>query len=178
VATIHDAVKETIRALLTIVHVFHAYALADTPWVFHALSYCTPVRYGRIAFISAAHDATQFGDSICPICVSTFQMLVPSDPTDAGLNQHRREYHLGALNIRSYHFPSFLSIILHFPLIAPSGLQLCQSFDHLAKPHRTSINRKGSIVSEFQPLIFYRWPTQLSIAYYRYAYFIWVNKVV
>jgi hypothetical protein len=34
VAIIHDAVKETIRAHLTIVHVFHAYASAasaDTP---------------------------------------------------------------------------------------------------------------------------------------------------
>jgi hypothetical protein len=38
VATIHDEVKETIRAHLTLVHVLHAYALADTPWVAHALS--------------------------------------------------------------------------------------------------------------------------------------------
>jgi hypothetical protein len=33
VAIIHDVVKETIRAHLTLVHVFHAYALVDTPWV-------------------------------------------------------------------------------------------------------------------------------------------------
>jgi hypothetical protein len=52
-------------------------------------------------------------------------------------------YHLGALNIISDHSPSFLSSILHFPLIAPLDLQLCQPFDHLAKPHRTSIVRKG-----------------------------------
>jgi hypothetical protein len=32
------------------------------------------------------HEATQFGDSICPVCVSTFEMLIHSDPTDAGLN--------------------------------------------------------------------------------------------
>jgi hypothetical protein len=70
VATVHDAVKETIRA--------------------HALSHYTPVRYDKIASISAAHDATQFEDSICPICVNTFQMLVHSDPTDAGLKRHRR----------------------------------------------------------------------------------------
>jgi hypothetical protein len=86
VATVHDVVKETIKAHLTLVHVFHVYALADTPWVAHALSYCTPVRYGRIASVSAAHDATQFGDSICPVCVSTFQMIVHSDPTDVDLN--------------------------------------------------------------------------------------------
>jgi hypothetical protein len=72
VATIHDAVKEMIRAHLTLVHVFPVYALADIPWVTHALSHCTPVRYGRIASISAAHDATQFRDSIHPPCVSTF----------------------------------------------------------------------------------------------------------
>jgi hypothetical protein len=68
----HDAVKETIRAHLTLVHVFHTYASADIPWVAHALSYCTPIRYGSIDSISVAHDATKFGDSICLICVSTF----------------------------------------------------------------------------------------------------------
>jgi hypothetical protein len=58
VATIHDEVKETIRAHLTLVHIFHIYASADTLWVAHALSHYTSIRYGRIAFISAAHDAT------------------------------------------------------------------------------------------------------------------------
>jgi hypothetical protein len=90
VATVYDVVKEMIRAHLTLVHVFHVYASADTPWVAHALSHCTPVRYGRLASVSTAHDTTQFGDSICPICVSTFHMLVHSDPTDSGLNRHRR----------------------------------------------------------------------------------------
>jgi hypothetical protein len=90
VATVHNTVKEMIRAHLTLVHIFHAYASVDTPWVAHALSHYTSVRYGRIASVSAAHDATQFGDSICPVCISTFQMLVHSDPTDVGLNRHRR----------------------------------------------------------------------------------------
>jgi hypothetical protein len=90
VVTIHDKVKETIRAHLTLVHVFHAYALADTPWVAPTPSRCTPVRYGRIASILVTDDATQFGDFICLVCVSTFQMLVHSDPTDVGLNRHRR----------------------------------------------------------------------------------------
>jgi hypothetical protein len=75
VATIHDEVKEMIRAHLTLVHVFHAYASVDTRWVAHALSHFTPVRYGRIASVSAAHDATQFGDSKCPVFVITFKML-------------------------------------------------------------------------------------------------------
>jgi hypothetical protein len=73
VATIHDEVKETIRTHLTLVHIFHAYVSEDTSWVAYALSYYTSVRYSRIAFVSAAHDATQFGDSICPICISTFK---------------------------------------------------------------------------------------------------------
>jgi hypothetical protein len=85
VATVHDAVKETTRTHLTLVHVFHAYALTDTPWVAHVLSHCTPVRYGRIASVSTAHDATRFGDSICSVCVSIFQILVHSDPTDTSL---------------------------------------------------------------------------------------------
>jgi hypothetical protein len=75
VATIHDAVKETIRAHLTLVQVFHTYASADITWVAHALSHYTPIRYGRIDSISVAHDATKFGDSICPICVSRFKCL-------------------------------------------------------------------------------------------------------
>jgi hypothetical protein len=90
VTTIHNEVKETIRAHLTLVRVFHAYASADTLWVTHALSHFTSVRYGRIASVSAAHDATQFGDFICPVCVSTFQMLVQQGSTNADLNQHRR----------------------------------------------------------------------------------------
>jgi hypothetical protein len=60
VATIHDVTKETVRAHLTLVHIFHMYASADTPWVAHALSHCTSVRYGSIASVSAAHEATQF----------------------------------------------------------------------------------------------------------------------
>jgi hypothetical protein len=156
VATIHNEAKETIRAHLTIVHVFHAYASADTPWVAHALSHFTSVRYGKIASVSAAHDVTQFGDSICPVCVSTFKCLFIGTQQTWALINTGGGYHLEALNIRSDHSLSFPSSILHFPLIAPSGLQLCQPFDHLAKPHRTSIDRKGPVASGFQPLVFYR----------------------
>jgi hypothetical protein len=58
VATVHNVVKETIMAHLILVHVFHAYASTDTPWMADALSHFTPVRYGRIASVSAAHEAT------------------------------------------------------------------------------------------------------------------------
>jgi hypothetical protein len=149
VITIHDKVKETIRTHLTLVHVFYAYASADTPWVVHALSYFTSVRYGRIASVSAAHDATQFGDSICPVCVSTFKCFFIRIQLTWALIDTGGGYHLETLNIRSDNFPSFPSTILHFPLIASFGLQLCQSFDHLAKPHTTSIDRMCPITSEF-----------------------------
>jgi hypothetical protein len=97
VATIHDKVKEMIRAHLTLVHVFHAYASSDTSWVAHALSHYTPVRYGRIASVSVTHNTTQFGDSICPICVSTFKCLfIQTQPTWA-LIDTGGGYHLEAL---------------------------------------------------------------------------------
>jgi hypothetical protein len=122
VATIHDEVKETIRAHLTLVHDFHVYALADTPWVAHGLSHFTSVRYGRIDSVSAGHDATQFGDSICSVCVSTFKCLFNrAQPTWALINSGGG-YHLEALNIRSDHSPSFPFSILHFSLIALPGL--------------------------------------------------------
>jgi hypothetical protein len=60
VTTVHNAVKETIRAHLTLVLVFHTYASTDTPWMAHALSHFTPVRYGTIASVSVAYEATQF----------------------------------------------------------------------------------------------------------------------
>jgi hypothetical protein len=78
-----------------------------------------------------------------------------SGPDDRSLTEIGADYHLGALNIRSNDSSSFSSSILHFPLIFPPGLQLCESFAHLAKPHRTSIDRKSPIASRFQPLIFY-----------------------
>jgi hypothetical protein len=138
------------------VHVFHAYASVDTPLVAHALSHYTSVRYGRIASILVAHNATQFGDFICPVYISTFKCLfIQTQPTQA-LIDTGGGYHLEAKNIGSGHSPSFPSSTLHFPLITPPGLQLCHSFDHLTKPHRTYIDKEGPIVSRFQPLIFYR----------------------
>jgi hypothetical protein len=44
-------------------------------------------------------------------------------------------YHLGASNIRLCHSPSFPSSILHFPLIAPPGLQLCHFINYSSSQH-------------------------------------------
>jgi hypothetical protein len=152
VATVHDAVKETIKAHLTLVHVFHTYASVDTQCVAHALSHYKHVRYGRIASISATHDATQFGDSICPVCISTFQMLVQQGSTDVGLNRHRRglppwssEYQIRPLPFLPIQYSPFsLNCPTHSPIMPT------------IRGHRTSINRKGPIASGFQPLVFYR----------------------
>jgi hypothetical protein len=90
VATIHDVINKLGQVLPRPSAVFHTYALADTPWVTLTLSHCTPMKRGKVSSNSLTHDATQFGDSICPVCVNTFQMLVHSDPTDAGLNRQWR----------------------------------------------------------------------------------------
>jgi hypothetical protein len=52
VATVHDVVKETIRAHFTLVHIIHTYASADTPWVAQGLSRSTPIRYGLTKWFS------------------------------------------------------------------------------------------------------------------------------
>jgi hypothetical protein len=91
-----------------------------------------------------------------PYALVQFKCLFNRDQPTWALIDTGRGYHLVALNFRSDHSSSFPSSILSFPLIAPPGLQLCQPFDHLAKPHRTSIDRKGPIASGFQPHVFYR----------------------
>jgi hypothetical protein len=85
-----SAVKESGQVLPHPGAIFHAYASTDTPWVAWTLSHYTPVKRGKASSNSSTHEATQFRDSICPVCVSTFQIRVHSDPTDGGLNQHRR----------------------------------------------------------------------------------------
>jgi hypothetical protein len=140
VATIHDVIKKSGRVLPHPSAVFHAYASVDIPWVARTLSHYTFVKWGKVSSNSSKHEATQFGNFICPVCVSTFKCLfIRTQPTRAIINTGGG-YHLEALNIRSEHSPSFPSNILHFPLIVPSGLPLCQPFDYFAKPHRTSIN--------------------------------------
>jgi hypothetical protein len=95
----------------------------------HALSHCTPVRYGRIASVSASHKATQFAGphKISYAPVHNSNLLTGSD--DQSLTDTGGGYHLGAPNFRSDRSPSFPSSILHFPLIAPSGLQLYHSIN-------------------------------------------------
>jgi hypothetical protein len=154
VATVHNTVKETIRAHLTLVHVFHTYGSVDTPWVAHALSHCTSIRYGRIAFVSAAHVATQYvGPHKIPYApVHNSNLLI--EARRSILNRHRRgvppwsfEFHIKPLPFLPIQYSPF-------SCNCPARSPIMPTFDPLAKPHRTSIDRKDPIVSRFQPLDF------------------------
>jgi hypothetical protein len=136
--------------------IFHVYASMDTPWVARTLSHCTPVKRGKVSSTSSTHDVLSLGIPYVPYVSVYFKCLFIQTQPTWGLTDTGRGYHLEAPNFRSDNSPFFPSSILHFPLIDPSGPQLCQPFNHLAKPHRTSIDKKGPIVSKFQPLIFYR----------------------
>jgi hypothetical protein len=70
---------------------------------------------GRVSFNSAAREATQFGDSICPVCVSTFKCLFNRVQPTWALIDTGGGYHLKALNFRSDHSSSIPSSILPFP---------------------------------------------------------------
>jgi hypothetical protein len=98
-AIVHDTVRDTIRAHLTLVHVFHAYPSADTPWVAHALSHCTPVSYGRIASISMTHDATQFRDSMSCMRQYIIKYLFIWTQLTWALIDTGAGYHLGPPNL-------------------------------------------------------------------------------
>jgi hypothetical protein len=161
VATIHNVVKESGRVLPRPSAIFHEYATVDKPWVAETLSHCTPVKRDKVSSNPSTHEATKFGDSICPICVSTFKCLFIRTQSTRALTDTSGGYHLGAPNFISNHSSSFPSSILPFSLITPPGLQLNQYLNHLVKPHRTSIDRTGP-----------------PIQYYHCLSFIGVNKVV
>jgi hypothetical protein len=114
VATVHNTIKETIRAHLTLVHIFHVYASTDTLWMAHALSHYTPIRYGRITSVSAAHKDTSLRDPIKSCMRQYTTQTCSPGPDDQSLTDTSGGYHLGVLNFRSDHSPFFLSSILHF----------------------------------------------------------------
>jgi hypothetical protein len=90
VATIHDVTKKPDRVLSHPSAIFHAYASAYTPWVDWTQSYCTPMKRGKVSSNSSTHEATQFGDSICPVCACTFKCFFIQTQPMWGLNRHRR----------------------------------------------------------------------------------------
>jgi hypothetical protein len=66
-ATVHNESKHSDRVLPHPSVVFHANALVDTLWVARTLSHCTPVKRGKVSSNLLTHEATKFGDSICPV---------------------------------------------------------------------------------------------------------------
>jgi hypothetical protein len=97
VATVHDAVKESGQVLPRPSVVFHAYASADPPWVAQTVSHCTPMKRGKESSNSSTHEATQFGDSICP---NTFKCLFNMAQLTRSLIDTGGGYHLRALNFK------------------------------------------------------------------------------
>jgi hypothetical protein len=131
VATVHNTIKKSGRVLPRPSAIFHAYASADTSWVARTLSHCTPVKWGKVSSNLSRYEATQFGDSICLVCVSIFKCLfIQTKPMQPLINTGGG-YNLRALNLWPKLLSIFPSSILHFPLIAMPSLQLCQPFYQL-----------------------------------------------
>jgi hypothetical protein len=142
-------IKESSQAHLTLVHVFHAYASVDSPWTAHALSRVSPMRYGRVLSNSVTVEASKFvGHNKIPYApVHNSNLLIGA--RQSVLNRHRRglppwssEFWIRSLILLPIQYSPFSPN-------CPPGLQLCQPFDHLAKPRRTSVDRKGPITSGF-----------------------------
>jgi hypothetical protein len=140
-------IKESSRAHLTLVHIFHACALADTPWVAHALSLITPMRYGRVSSNSVT-------PKILYVPVHNSK-LAHSDPTDAGLNRHRQglppwcsEFTIQTtLNLPIQYSPFSPNCPAQSP-ITPSRIIIL--LNYIGPPSL----EKGPIASGFQPLVF------------------------
>jgi hypothetical protein len=103
VVTVHDAVKESGWVLPHPSAVFHAYASADTLCVAWTLFYCAPMKRGKVSSNSSTHEAIQFGDYICPVCISTFKWLFIQTQPMRALIDKGGGYLLRAPNFRSDH---------------------------------------------------------------------------
>jgi hypothetical protein len=153
VATVHNAIKELGRVLPCPSAIFHMYASTDTPWVAQTISHCTPVKRGKVSSNLSTHEVTQFGDSICPVCVSTFKCLFIQTQQICALIDTGTGYHLGALNFVSDHpssFPSdntqsqekfYASQSNHVMFQLWTGWSFCQSMPDL---HQLSTPTQGN----------------------------------
>jgi hypothetical protein len=137
VATVHNAVKEMIRAHLTLVHVFHAYASVDTPWVAHALSYCTPIRYGRIASVSAAHEATQFVERHKIPYAPVHNSNLVTRARRPVLNQHRQGLPPWSSEFQIRPLPFLPIQYSSFSPNCPAWSPICHSINYSRSQHST-----------------------------------------
>jgi hypothetical protein len=98
--------------------------------VAHALSQCTPVRYGRIASISVTYAATKF---VGPHKSYMHQYIIELAHRGQTIGPYLTQVGattFRALNMKIDHTPTFPSSILHFPLITLPSLKLCQHSNH------------------------------------------------
>jgi hypothetical protein len=98
------------------------------------------------------------GISYVPYVSVHFKYLFIRTQPTRDLNDTGGGYHLGALNFRSDHSSSFPSSILHFPLIARPGLELCHSINYSSSQYSTlEPGYKGPKSREWSlPLDFYQ----------------------
>jgi hypothetical protein len=149
VATIHDMTKKSGRVLPCPSVIFHVCASVDTSWVAEHYPIIHPWSEVRYRPTHRHMKLLSLGIPYVLYALVHFKCLFNRAQSSWFLIDTGGGYQIGAPNIRSDQSSSFASSILHFPLIASPGLQLCQPFNHLAKPHRTSIDRKGPITSGF-----------------------------
>jgi hypothetical protein len=82
---------------------------------------------GMVGYLPSQRHTTLLSLEIpyVPCALVQFKCFFNRTQPTRTLNDTGRGYHLGDLNFRSDHSPSFPSSILHFPLIGPPDLQLC-----------------------------------------------------
>jgi hypothetical protein len=116
VATVHDVIKELGWVLTHPSVVFHTFASTDTSWVAWTLSYCTPMKQGKVLSNSATHEATQFvGPQEIPYApVHNQSLFIRTQPTRVLIDTCRTT----TLELRIYdpdHFQPFHPVLSTFP---------------------------------------------------------------
>jgi hypothetical protein len=144
--------------------VFHAKTSTGSPWMARTLSQCHPWSTVGCRPTQRLSTLLSLRAPINTICANTQLNACcnRAQPTRSLINTGGA-YHLRSFEYENRPFSTFPSDILHFPLVAPPGLTWSYKSNCEHKPHRTSIVRRGSIASSYQPLVFYREPILLSI---------------
>jgi hypothetical protein len=116
VATIHDVTKKSGRVLPRPSAVFHAYALADTPWVARTLSHYISVKRGKLSSNSSTHELLSLGISYVPYAPVHFNCC-STGLNRRGLNRHR----CGLPPWSSeYQIRSFILLPIQYSLFSPN----------------------------------------------------------
>jgi hypothetical protein len=117
------SIKESGRVLPRPSVIFHEKTLMGSPWVARTLSQCTSVKRGKVLSNSATVKATKF---VRPYKSRMRQYIINAycnmvQPTRS-LIDTGGSYHLQSFKYENRSLSTFPSGILHFPLVASSGL--------------------------------------------------------